>query len=449
MTRQISKRNKPADRYEKTNDFELVSFYMEYDGGGRVDLKPLYHSLSFVEDMNVSAMSGSIILKDSVNLLNNFPISGHERIFIEYRTPGIGADYESKVFRVVEVNDRVRSKDDRNEVYKIKFVSETAFINPSIKISKSVRGTISDIASNLYSEYFNQKLIVQPTMGETKFIIPYWTPFKTLEWLSMRAIPSASDKETNYFFFENMDGHHFVSLSSLADQEPAITYYMMPNNVKVEIGGTTSLPRKFTNVQEYSFIKTNQKMTEFLNGGYASVLLQHDVTTKSFTETYFDYEEEHGTVRAIGSEKLTKNDSIYTSSPNVKRLFTTKQSGLGGDFQNIQNHERWLQRNLSTKVLFDTIKTRIRVAGNSLLRAGDIVELYLPKTGPIEESTNEWYDKRASGKYLVSSVRHIMVADEYTSVLMLVKNKYEEPIPDQATFLGSSNKNDSNLLRSR
>ena len=111
--------------------------------------------------------------------------------------------------------------------------------------------------------------------------------------------------------------------------------------------------------------------------------------------------------------------------------------------------ERWLQRNLSSKVLFDTMKTRIKVAGNSLIRAGDVVELFLPKTGPIDETTNEWYDKRASGKYLVASVRHIIVGDEYNSVLMLVKNKYEEPIPDQATFLGSSNKNDSNLMRSR
>jgi len=449
MTRPITKRNKATDRYEKLNDYELVSCYMEYDNGGRVDLRPLFHSISFVEDMNVSAMSGQILLKDSVDLLNSFPISGHEKIYIEYRTPGIDADYESKTFRVVEVSDRVRSKDDKNEVYKIKFVSETAYINPSIKISRSVKGKISDIASGLYREFLGGNLIVQPTSGEYKFILPYWTPFKTLEWLAMRAIPKKSQSETNYFFFENMDGHNFVSLSSLSDQEPLLQYYLFPMNISVETKNKlTDIERKFLNVQEYSFIKTNQKMKEFMDGAFSSVLLQHDITTKSWSEKIYNYNKEEGKIRGVGEEKVTRNNSLYTRSPNVKRLFTTKQTQVGGkDYQNIQNHEDWLQNSMASKVLFDTIKTRIRVPGNSRLRAGNIIELFIPKSGPVEQTPDEWYDEMLSGKYLISSVRHIFVGEEYTSVLMLVKNKYEKPLPDQANFLGSDSKTDNNLLR--
>ena len=449
MTRPITKRNKATDRYEKLNDYELVSFYLEYDGGGRVDLRPLFHSVSFVEDMNVSAMSGQILLKDSVDLLNSFPISGHEKIYIEYRTPGIDADYVSKTFRVVEVSDRVRSKDDRNEVYKIKFVSEKAYVNPAIKISTSVKGKISDIASSIYKEFLGGELNAQTTSGEYKFILPYWAPFKTMEWLAMRAIPTTSPSETDYFFFENMDGHYFVSLSNLCDQKPALQYYVFPQNVSSDPKmGLTSLERKFLNVQEYSLIKTNQKMKEFMDGGFSSVLLQHDVVTKSWSEKTFNYNTEESKIRGVGQEKLTRNNSMYTNSPNVRRMFTTKQTQLGGkDYPNIQNHEDWLQNNISSKILFDTLKTRIRVPGNSALRAGDVIELFIPKTGPVEQTPDQWYDETLSGKYLISSVRHIFLGEEYTSVLMLVKNRYENPLPDQSNFLGTSNKSDSNLLR--
>ena len=136
----------PTDQYDKLDAYELLSLYMESESGGKVDLKPLFQNISFVEDITKSAMSGSVIIKDAVNLLNTFPISGYEKIHIEFRTPGIGADYTKKVFDVVEVEDKVRGANDRSEIYRIRFVSTT---RSGSSIISSITASTNAISSKL------------------------------------------------------------------------------------------------------------------------------------------------------------------------------------------------------------------------------------------------------------------------------------------------------------
>ena len=140
--------------------------------------------------MSKCAMSGSVLIKDAVNLLSTFPISGYEKLHIQFRTPGIGSDYIRKVFDVVEVTDKVKAANDRAEVYRVKFVSPAATINKGTKISKSFTGKISEIAKEIYSDFIGGELETQDTANEQRYVIPRWSPFKTIEWLAARAIPS-------------------------------------------------------------------------------------------------------------------------------------------------------------------------------------------------------------------------------------------------------------------
>ena len=152
----------PNDKYAKSDDFELLSFFMESDSGGKVDLKNIYQNLTFVEDINTSAISGSVLIKDNNDLLNTFPISGHETITLEFRTPGIGSDFIRFKFSVAEVTDRVRAPNERGEVYRVRFVSSTVYPNKSTKISKSFKGKISDMVKTIYNDYIGGNIEVSP-----------------------------------------------------------------------------------------------------------------------------------------------------------------------------------------------------------------------------------------------------------------------------------------------
>ena len=437
----------PSDKYTKLNDFELISLFMESDSGGKVDLKNIYQNLSFVEDIDSSAISGSVLIKDGVDLLNTFPISGHESITLEFRTPGIDSDFIKLKFKVVEVTDRVRSPNERGEVYRLRFVSPSAVKNKSTKISKSFKGKISDIAKTIYNEYIGGSLDTQATKNEQKFVIPRWSPFKAIEWLALRSIPAKRSDETNYFFFETVDGHRFVTLSQLCSEESIITYFQIP--VGFRGGDSDNMSRNFSNVKDVRLIKVNQKLQEHMDGAFSSVLYQHDVTTKQWGRKVYNYNTDTG-VRHITDNRVTKNDSIYTTTPDINFNLTTKQTGLmGGDYPNVQNHEDWFQRSLSEKSLLDTIKIRIQVAGNSLLRVGRVVEFFTPKAAALKTSDTEWYDSRLSGKYLVTTLRHTLSPDGYTNTMILAKNSYEVSLADQSTFMGTSKQSESNLVEKR
>ena len=120
---------------------------------------------------------------------------------------------------------------------------------------------------------------------------------------------------------------------------------------------------------------------------------------------------------------------------------------MGEDFPNVQNHEEWFQRTLSSKSLVDTIKIRLGTAGNSLLRAGTVIEIFVPKTGSIKGSDPEWYDRNVSGKYLITTLRHIITPEGYTNSMLLSKNSYEEPIADKSEFMGTGSSSSDSILK--
>ena len=91
----IQPRVMPTGTYDKPDAYELMSLYLESESGGKVDIKPLFQNISFVEDMSKCAMSGSVLIKDAVNLLPTFPISGYEKIHIQFRTPSSDRDWET------------------------------------------------------------------------------------------------------------------------------------------------------------------------------------------------------------------------------------------------------------------------------------------------------------------------------------------------------------------
>lgn len=429
------------DEYTQQDDFRLTYLLLRGNSGQTVDLKPLFLTFSFVEDIFSCAISGSVLIKDAVNLFSTFPINGYETLEVSFKTPGIGSKEIERIFDVVEITEKVRSPNERSEVYRINFVSQSAAKDKLTTISKSYKGKISDIVKKIYSEYLgdsnNRLKEIQETLEEKKYVIPRWSPFRTLTWLAKRAEPAKNSNETNFLFFENVDGHHFISLSELVSQDSVMQYFNSP----VLVGdGTKDLAKNFSNVKNSFFLKSSQKLKEQMNGAYASTLYTHDVTSKQWNK--YTYRHSQDNIRHITENKLSKSFDKYESNPNSVVHLSTKQSALmGRDYPNTQNQEKWLQRTISSDVLMDTIKLKITTSGNSLLRVGNIIEFYTPKTGSLESlniTSDDWYDKHFSGRYLITNLRHTITPENYTNTIGLAKNSYEEEIPETVVFLGTN-----------
>lgn len=430
------------EEYPELNAYEIDKLTIS-DGGTDIDIKKVWLNITFVEDIFQCAMSGSVLIKDAANILSNLSLNDYWTLTIQYRTPGIiNSKPVTKNFYIVELTDRVRGQNERAEVYRLNFVSTYALKNKTTSISKSFSGKISNMVKTICNDYLgSSNLEIQETKDEHKFVIPRWSPFRTIEWLCARSVPAKRSKETNYMFFETVDGHNFITLSELVSQEPMFNedkgYEVKPTTSMSDNANKCTAADVFFNPLSFQYIKNSQKLKELIGGAFSSILYTHDVVKKEWKKFVYNYDDDFKNVRHITSNKITKKKSLdpyLSSDPNCNLNLTTKQYGLMGDkYLEVQNHEEWLQRMTSARMLMDTIKVKLKVSGNSALRVGKVISLKLPKTGPLDYGSI-WYDEKTSGKYLILTLRHTFTREEYTNTLLVAKNSYEEKIPDATSI---------------
>lgn len=121
---------------------------------------------------------------------------------------------------------------------RIEFVSQQAVKSMQRKVSKSYSGMrVSDMVNAIYDEYLSTPTDdtgriassvvrgsvysdsprtataisrVEDTFDIRSYVIPYWSPMYTINWLAHRARSKFDISLCDYVFFENSDGHHFL-----------------------------------------------------------------------------------------------------------------------------------------------------------------------------------------------------------------------------------------------
>ena len=92
-------------------------------------------------------------------------------------------------------------------------------------------------------------------------------------------------------------------LSELCSSESIITYYQIPTGTREE--QRTNQARDFPNVKDVTIFKINQKLKEHMGGAFSGVLYQHDVTTKQWGRTTYNYNKDKN-VRYVAERRDKK-----------------------------------------------------------------------------------------------------------------------------------------------
>jgi len=73
--------------------------------------------------------------------------------------------------------------------------------------------------------------------------------------------------------------------------------------------------------------------------------------------------------------------------------------------------------------------------GNTILAAGEVVHVSVPSLdpskGPDDVDTEELLDDFLTGKYLITSVRHIIKESMWTSYVEISKDSHNKPLSDR------------------
>jgi hypothetical protein len=449
-----------TETYKKSGDVFIKTLGIITATGVKIDLLPnskgkggVWGALNIFENIESPYVSGSVLVHEGQNLLQHLPIIGLETLIIEYKTPGVQEKYTKLECSVYKVGDRTfTGENQRFQMYKLHFVSKEYMQNIQKKVHKSYNGTVAENVYNIWKEHFsnspNKNIDIEPTIGKYRFIIPYWTPFQTIDWLAERAVPWVQSDNTNYIFYANSDGYHFHPLSELINRNIQAEYTNRPSGNRKETGGIRDFHAELYNIIAGPELhRTADKIDEIQNGLYCSSLYVHDIHDKTFIEkNIYSYQQDFEKETHIETYPLISPSDISGISflPETNRIYYPTHKNMHNLIEDNSMSETWLLQRRSLMEQRNANSIKISVWGDSGRRVGELVDFKLPSIEPLR-SPEEWWDKQISSTYMITEISHTISKNEHKMWLTLSRDSLPTGIPDKSSYKDSRENKKENI----
>ena len=446
----------------RAGQFELQTAKIISASGQEVDLTLSTISITIFEDISKFAISGSMIIQDSINLASFFPLIGQEYLLLKLATASVTGkdqiiDFTKNALSVVKISGRV---DIGNGVqaYDINFTSRELVVDQRVRVNQSLKGSSSDIVKQIFTSNIGTKknLNIEPSADNRKIVSPNKRPFELITDIARNAV-SRLDNDPCYICYETTKGFNFRTLASMYAQPSAIEYTEFIEGTKTP-KGAVNLEADFSNLLEFNIISTQDTIYANRVGTYASNLYVHDIVSKNYRKYTYNYidnfdseshiESTNGRFRGesvkdfpiVSDLTITKDNKRISDFP--ARTFVQPSSGLGADNSHVNDFgqfpftsnspERSIQRrNSQVEQLKMAYAVQIQVNGNTAISAGDIVDINLPYTASTKTTKNEKFDNIYRGKFLISKLRHDfdIVGKEHFMYILAVKDSLRTKLP--------------------
>tara|TARA_Y100000310_G_C20637688_1_gene792091 strand:+ start:161 stop:1450 length:1290 start_codon:yes stop_codon:yes gene_type:complete len=421
-----------SNTQKSIGEFQVKKLSLYNYDGLEIDITQIHQGFVIYEDIEASTLKGEISILDGINLSHDFPIIGEETIDITYEQH-LGKKTHELKFRVYQISPKTLVK-DRLFLYTLYFTSEEFFTSLNTRISKSFKDKkISGMVQNVFESLDSEKTIeVEETKYIQHLIIPNWSPFQTLNWLSSRAI-SATEDSVNYKFFETVDGFKFVSLDSLIQgKEPVAEYHYGHKNVSQN---TKDIKDEHFSIIQWDLDSHFDVLQNQVTGFYGGKLITHNLIQQTWDKVEYDYTSDFDKFPHSDSEKLISSGNPFAGKANSHLVFFSSQKGneTEGFITKLESNirpnkcEEWLlQRNART-MQFNAMKLNAVVAGDSERMIGDIIEVTIPGQG-IPDTEKDKIDRYISGNWMITAIKHQVQADGYFMSMELSKDAYYLPL---------------------
>ena len=480
---------KSSERLTKAGDYNLAAadiLSYKISGGSpgqqqpfRVDITNLILSIELQEGIFNKSMTGRIQVYDTKDLRTLLPIVGLERLNLKFNTPGTDGinataneGHPFHIYKIESVAPDTKTIGSGSQAYDIFFCSREVYFNNLRKVSKAYTGPVEIGVEDIFTnkKYLNARkdLYVEPTKYLNKIVMPNVRPFKAIDMLAKKAV-SKKYQNAGYLFYETKDGYQFRSIESLLAVGGAIArpakwaYRFQQQNVRHH-SGAKDIVEDMHGVITWNLINPVDVLNHLQGGGYASKLIEHDMFNKTITETAYDYADDFGnhfhTEHDTGAKTADKLPLPLTKFEDTFRAFSEEHDQkvmLKSSTDYV--HEMTESNNAVVSKIVDAIPVPIphvsakhisqnalsqiqlltsgilelKVTGNSLLQAGDIITFDMPIMEPTGhnkpiESSPYW-----SGRYLIYDMKHIInrTDDVYTMVLKCVKDNVPKAYIDE------------------
>ena len=379
-------------------------------------------NIQFYEDIFAPFITGSIVVKESFDLINLFPFVGEEFLDLEVTTPTLKDSSIKGKYYIYKLTDR-EHLGDKNVVYQIHFISVEAIADMNKKVSKTFSGKISDLVEQFVKDKnigleSAKKIIIDPTNNNVKYISNYWSPIKNLNYLCGNAVNK--NKTPNYVFFENRDGFYFISLENLYQNTVTSEFvYDKYTRDKLPDGrDIRNVNEDYKRILEINIPVAHDYMDRLRNGMLASRQFSYDITKKTYNVKNYNMltrfkEQKHLNTYPINSDKVVfRSNSTIINFPKNYGNFTGY-----GDVTNAQSN----QERISTLKMAESNKINITVPGRTDYTVGQKIAIVLYRVEPASKKDRDLTDKMFSGYYLIAAINHVIDREKHHCYMELIK----------------------------
>ena len=408
---------------------------------GEISLVEIFEELNVFDSILMPCMSGNILIRDSLGLSDKLSFDGSEVIVIHI-TKYNDSDYGkfTKKFRIYKQSDR-SIVNPTSEMYILHFVSEEFIFSEQQKISQYYKDNYHNIVKSILLNYLKVPELtkdyyvtpiykIENSKGIHEVIIPSLTPFNAIKWLTKRSVNN--DDLPNFFFFENVYGYNFKSLTKMLQESVVATFNYDPKNIDIK-----SIGNEFFGIRDLKILNTYDLIDTTKKGVYASKFIGFDPLTRKSTVNRSNF-------NIITKDKVNSkpNLSAYKNRNGVDGSSMFDSARVFYPFQTSRQTESYIKENDSntSSIIDDThiymfqrrsiianlMQSRIQfsVPGDFNYSCGSTVNLNIPKRSVPANGNkdSDLSDKALSGKYLIASARHIFRYRTHETIMEVVTN---------------------------
>lgn len=476
--------------------------YFRNFSGELTEITPLVSAMNIYESIFTMTNSCDIIVADAVGFTQRVPLVGDEHLIITYRSNSSDKiiSRSFKIYKIGKRVEGAQRQENYviNGISEYSIFNEMRSIDRSFR-GKKTSDAIQDAFYNGFRATggadgasilgvkslhgLNKGTIVE-SESTTSFIPPGITPFECIKYLMDECRHPDPNNNSDYVFFEDYDGFTFTTMKELKDQNTKQKFLL----------GDQAFVKDEAEFEESQIImslkarKSFDRIQDLGTGLFRNRVAVVDPLTKKYDSRTFIYYNEFGVLNKIhefGARVIARNSQFrFVDSSTHTRYFAaelnttslntsvppafsprpgSRQYGvLHGDVGNYMDHpyinevdkqtliskdplvsnpqikQRKLGRRVAERATMDAIILDALIPGNSVIKPGDMVEVYVPQTTSTETEKfnfNLFYgkseqDKRFTPRFLVTAVRqnYDNETQNYTTGLELMKDSYAQEV---------------------
>lgn len=407
------------------------------------DLGKSIISVDYFEDILSPSVTTYLKISDTANIYNDYQLRGYERLDLEIATSNGKETFaftDERPLYVTGIQDIMQREGAESFTLvcntKETFDNELARCYDRYSETKKISEHVKDILQNILKTE-NIKTI-EETSNTYGFMGNLKKPFHTCTWLSPKGVPQGSKAigtsgsgpggkaqgTAGYFFYEDRDGFHFRSMTSMVS---ATVSNSNMDNKNIQTYTYTSViedQNSSNKILQYFFSKATDIQKNLRVGMYSNFTFFFNPWDWECSRFHYKIGEEvdsdMGQYSPLPGDDLAKNASRVLTRVGDQGMITkviAQDSGV---------KPADMAKSFGRYNLLFTQSLNIVIPVNVTLRVGQLIRIVLPKATATQTESNLSADEESTGNYLIRSLRHHfdISGGTNTTTLNLIRDSY-------------------------